>query len=379
MRYKKQITLMLTVCFLIVAVFSYMMPVKAGKNTIYNTVSYEGWDTGTTGSVKYLDGSTVMVCIFLNTTGQVWYKDEKKHIEKNMEIACDFLVNEGKRYQKDVEIIYNFDSGSDLNYELRYDEVFMGTCSTSDEKYGDAVSDMYFFIMDYIHNNISSVDIMEKYNVDSIGYLVFIDGESTEACAYSYYDNYNTYYEEIAMIPIKWTGGMEVNPDTYAHEILHLFGARDLYTTKKISGITKEFVIYAGDKYPEDIMLGYATDGVSWEDSISSEITSLTAYFIGWKGYISELEKFPSIESESKASFSIVDYPGNYEEFTLEGKKTDEKTFKANIVEAVLSIGILTFFVISSIRNANRVKAQRDYEEGLKRHWAEKDNEQSFD
>ena len=256
-------------------------------------------------------------------------------------------------------MIYSFEEDSDLCYELYYSKYFPGQCSPSDENENKDTElwDMYDYVMDYIHNDIPSLEIMEKYNTDSIGYLIFVDGESTNASAYCYYHDYSTYYEEIAFIPLRWSEEGTVNPDTYAHEILHLFGARDLYTTKKISGITKDFVIYAGEEYPEDIMLGYATDGVSWEDSISAEISKLTAYFIGWNNYIYELEEFPSIKTEYKASFyNKQNPPGNYEEYSLRGRKTDEDTYKKNVVGRIFEIGILVFFVISIIRDWKRTQ-----------------------
>jgi len=41
---------------------------------------------------------------------------------------------------------------------------------------------------------------------------------------------------------------------TYAHEILHLFGARDLYMTSITDGISSALVRHVGKKYPNDIM-----------------------------------------------------------------------------------------------------------------------------
>ncbi len=328
-------------------------------------ISYGAWELGTTGSAKYLDGSTVFVCIFLEDMGASWTREEKQQVEDNLEVACDFLVDEGERYNKDVHLIYNLSESSDLVYELYYDAYFPGSCSGStNEAIKEQVYDMYDYVVEYIHDFIPSVYLMDKYNTDSIGYLVFVDGESDTASAFSYYHNNNTYYEELAFIPLRWQDDYKVNPDTYAHEILHLFGARDLYTTKEINGISKEFVIYTADRYPEDIMLGYATDGVSWEDSISSEISKITAYFIGWTEYIAELEQFPSIETEYKASFIIKKNPeGNYDEYTLSSRKVDEKTHKANILEFVVGTIISIYLITSMIKDGKRAKQIRSQQE----------------
>ena len=330
-------------------------------------ISYGAWELGTTGSAKYLDGSTVFVCIFLEDMGASWTEEEKQQVEDNLEVACDFLVEEGERYNKDVRLIYNLSDGSDLVYDLYYDAYFPGSCSGStNEALKEQVYDMYDYAVEFVHDYIPSVGLMDKYKTDSIAYLVFVDGESDTASAFSYYHNNNTYYEELAFIPLRWQEDYMVNPDTYAHEILHLFGARDLYTTKEINGISKEFVIYTADRYPEDIMLGYATDGVSWEDSISSEISKITAYFIGWTEYIAELEQFPSIEPEYKASFTIKKNPeGNYDEYTLTNRKVDEKTHKANILEFVVGTIISVYLIFSIIKDGKRAKQIKSQQEEI--------------
>lgn len=341
------------------------------KSIYLDETSYEGWDIGTTGSAKYLDGSTVLVCIFLDDKGAKWTSQDRKQIQSNLEVACNFLIDEGKRYEKDVELIYNFGDNSDLVYEIVYDAYFPGSCSGStNEEKKEQIYDMYDYVVEYIHTRIPSVDIMEKYHTDSIGYLVFIDGQSDTAAAYSYYNNNNSYYEELAFIPIRWNDDYKVNPDTYAHEILHLFGARDLYTTKEISGISKEFVIYSAKEFPNDIMLGYATNGVSWEDSISSEISKLTAYFIGWRGYISELERFPSIKTEYTASFIIKENPeGNYDEYSLKSRKMkiSQKTRRVNYLEFFIGSIISIYFIWPMIKNEKRAKKIRLKEEDYDR------------
>lgn len=314
---------------------------------------YEEWDIETTGSAKYLDGSTVFVCIFLNDISATWTVSEKKRVMDNMDIACDYLTFQGNIYGKKVNLIYDFTKDSGLCYDFNYRRTFPGNCSASSD---DDVYELYEAIRAFIYEDIPSIEIMDRYDVDSIAYLVFIDGESDNAAAYSYYCNYSSYYEELALIPLRWTSGYEVNPDTYAHEILHLFGARDLYTTQERNGITKDFVKYVAREYPQDIMLGYATDGVSWEDHISSDISKITAYFLGWNGYIYELEEYPSIEVEYRASFTYKINPsGNYIDYTLKGRKTDEKTYMANILEIVCCIGIMIYFVLSIIKNVKNI------------------------
>ena len=323
---------------------------------------YSDWGMSTTGSAKYLDGSTVLVSIFLDDKNALWTESDKELVMHNMDVACDFLADEGERYGKDVTLIYDISQYEDLEYHVNYNKVFPGSSNIDD---GDEkITEFVYYMYDYIEDNIPSKEIMEKYQVNSIGYLVFIDGETNSATAYSHYcDLENTYYEEIAFINLRWKSGKNVNPDTYAHEILHLFGARDLYCTKKTNGITKDFVIYADEHYPEDIMLGSAASVVSKKDSVTSEISKLTAYFIGWKDYISEVEKFPSIKVKYVASFGYSENSsGNYADFTLTLDQMDETQYRNYIISKVLSVLLIISIIVIFIRHIILFKKQKEIE-----------------
>jgi len=330
-----------------------------GELTARNAGSaYSDWEEATTGSVKYLDGSTVLVSIFMEDKNALWTSIDEELVHNNLDIACDYLVEEGKRYGKDVNLIYDTEEYSDLEYHLDYNKAFPG--STDDDT--AAVDDFVNYVYEYIYNEISVEDIMKKYHVNSVGFLIFIDGEADAATAYNYhYGPTNYYYEEIAFINLRWDYDRNVNPDTYAHEILHMFGARDLYYTDAGDGISRDFVDYVAEEYSKDIMLGYATKGVSWEDKITSQITDITAYFIGWKDYISELDDFPEIKAKYPASFTQDDANmDEYEEYMLESRKMDEKYFKKYVLGKVLQVAVFIFFVISIVRDVIINKKNRE-------------------
>jgi hypothetical protein len=79
--------------------------------------------------------------------------------------------------------------------------------------------------------------------------------------------------------------GEEEPPAAYAHEILHTFGAVDLYDTSDENlGATKKFVRYIGKHDANDIMYTVYNEktGESEYDRISNRLTALDAYYIGW-------------------------------------------------------------------------------------------------
>lgn len=308
---------------------------------------YSDWGLSTTGSAKYLDGKNLLVSIYLSDSAASWTSEEKGLSKNNLNIACEYLIDEGKRYGKKVEFIYDTEIYPDLEYYYFYSDEYPGSTSNSDNVNGN-VQDLLDGVDQYIDYYVPTKDLMEKYQVNSIAYVVFVDGKADSATAYSYYFNLDNYdYEEVCFINLRWNSGENVNPDTYAHEILHLFGARDLYFSDSARGITEEFVKYTSKNYPKDIMLGYSAKGVTWKDKITGEITPITAYFIGWKEHIHEVEEFPQIKRIYPASSYYDKYKDyDYKAYTAKARKMNEKQFKKYILSIVLTVVLIIFNVI---------------------------------
>lgn len=331
---------------------------------------YSDWGKSTTGSAKYLDGDTVFVSIFLDDTAAHWTNDDVKLVKNNMKIACDYLKEEGKRYGKDVNLIYNIDEHPDLEYHYAMETAFPGTTLSNKEgASGEAAKQLRQNIYDYINHNINIEYIMSKYQTNSIAFLVFIDNEADAATTYNYYfgADKNRYYE-LCFINLRWSIiNTELKPETYAHELLHLFGARDLYSTDTMTGITREFIDYVNDEYPKDIMLGNSRKGVNRINRIEGEITDITAYFIGWKENIPETSRFPTIQSTYKASFVYSrQLLKNDDEYTLPNRIIQEENYKKVIIFRLIRIicyGVmLVCFIIELQRLIRKRKAKSENE-----------------
>lgn len=318
---------------------------------------YSDWGQSTTGSAKYLDGDTVLVSIFLNDKDSSWSNEDIELVKKNMKIACDFLKDEGERYGKAVNLIYDIDEHPDLEYHCMTDTEFLGTTiSNEGSASGEAANKLRHDVYDYINHNINIEYIMSKYQVNSIGFLIFIDNEADAATTYYYfYGADKKRYCEICFINLRWsTTDLELKPETYAHEILHLFGARDLYCTDTMNGITREFINYVYDKYPKDIMLGNSRKGVNRNNKVDGEITDITAYFLGWKENIYEISRFPTIKTDAKASFiyskNLID---NEDEYTTPKRRIQEETYRRNLILRLIRIicyGVIIYYFIIDIR-----------------------------
>lgn len=314
----------------------------------------DDWGIAATGSAKYLDGNTLLVSIFLIDKSASWSGEDYKLVDHNLDIAVDFLKEQGKEYGKNVNLIYNTAVHSDLQYTMYYDKSFSKTFHDEDDgKLTEEAMDLYSSTMAFINTNIDSVGLMEKYGVDSIGYLVYIDNISNVAVTFSYEQSYGLYYyPEIAFLNLRWTSTKEnVTPDIFAHEILHLFGARDLYVTSKEYGISKDLVNYAYKKYPKDIMLGNSSKGVSWNNKITHKITDITAYYLGWDDYINELQKFPDMKQKYPGVFTRVTNPTeNFEKYELPTKRVPQKRFFTNLIVNIICVGVIIYSAITTYR-----------------------------
>ncbi len=356
---------------------------KEEKTPIYTELTqrdagepYSDWGNSTTGSVKYLDGTTVLVTIYLDDVNSQWLESDEQLVADNMKVACDYLKEQGELYGKDVNIIYDTSVDGDLTYRLSYKEAFGG--STRVKAKGDKADQLVYSVYDYIENSIDAEAILKKYNANSIGYMVFIDGEADKCTAYCYHLKYKDYYyREFCLISLRWSDGTNVYPDTYAHEILHLFGAKDLYYTSEYGGMSKEFIDYVYEEYPTDIMLGFSADVTAYSDNITSDVSKITAYFLGWNGYITELEEFPYIKTNYIGSFSKSQNTkgANFLEYSLEPRKlrdgyydNDKEAWYMddNKISVLISLVIAILMLISMIfqgkkmKNKNNISLEND-------------------
>ena len=280
--------------------------------------TFDGWGTSPTGSAKYLDGSTVLVSLFIDDTDSRWNDDRKHLVMSKMDLANEFLVSEGLEYGKDVQLIYNIYEHPDLDYSLSYPD-------SLDDSDDESILDLLDFVTAYIDAHVSTQDIMATYGVDSIGYMCFLNKNGTSYTFPYYAGDDDIYYYETCFMFVRCDGDFEP-PAVYAHEMLHLFGARDLYETNETDGITKDFIQHIEQDYANEIMLTtYDEHWMNVQDSVTNDLTDITAYFIGWLDEIPELETYPSIYYPDSASFGDVgDKSGDYSDYTAMDETFDE-------------------------------------------------------
>ena len=233
------------------------------------------------GSADFPDGNTVVVSIIGNDAGTSWDESSESDSAKLYDsldylgIACNYLEAQSQKWGCDAKFIYDWSANSDLAYDADF--------ST------DMVEDSYstdLEIADYIAENIPSDELMQEYDAPNIIYMVLIntpDSNDVTSFTSSWYEGVGYPYEVCRMFTS--CDGEEEPPAAYAHEMLHTFGAPDLYSVPDPEyGITEEFFSYIEENDYNDLMYTvYNAESDEAEyDGISNELTDIDAYYIGW-------------------------------------------------------------------------------------------------
>lgn len=239
------------------------------------------------GSAAELKGNTVIVTIFADDKKTFWGNNSeslKNDTLKYLTIATNWLAKNAENYGSQVNFIYDWQKNPDLYYAGK-----INTVLTSDDMDGATWK--------YIDSTIDTAGLMEKYNAQNILYLCMVNtpsNNSITSCTTAYTSDL-PYQYEICYMYVNLSGKQEP-PSAYAHEILHTFGAPDLYmedTDGYNFGITKEYVSWCKKNSSNDIMYTiYDRNDKPVYNSIINEFTELDAYYVGLSKKSDEVQKW---------------------------------------------------------------------------------------
>lgn len=259
------------------------------------------------GSAAELEGNIGIISIFADDLNGKWSFDNADDLKKRddalnyVAIATDWLEIQAEKYNKHVKFYFAGSEESDLYYRTRFDDK-----SANVEKAREKSMPVQW---KYIDENIDNRSLKEKYDLDSMVYIIFLNPESdssSSAFVVRYYNKVNDYPYETAFLPMEYKGTV-LAPAVVAHEILHLFGAPDLYGVDKNDmnyGTTDDYVAYCEKNHKNEIMYTtFARDenGNKYKvfDRITNDLTDITAYYVGWTDNVPpEVEKFGLVHSQ---------------------------------------------------------------------------------
>lgn len=244
------------------------------------------------GSVNLLDGRTFLVTVFLNDTDAQWTREDKAYVRSAMRIAEEYLTNQAARYGADTELFFD---------ELFVDVTFEGLIKAAEGETEDFADTLRALL----HKELSIDELTKKYETDSYGF-VFLLPAVGGAYALPYEEECKVGYEELCVIYLydDQCKGQRQPAPVFAHEILHTFGAIDLYQACPSDGVTEELVEYITEYYPTELMITvYEEDASTSETGVSQMLSDVTLYSIGLIEEPDVVRQFPLLYREDVASF----------------------------------------------------------------------------
>jgi len=236
-------------------------------------------DTGFVhGTAETIEGKTIVVSMFVSDGNYSWDQTNSddlstiSNVKKYLSIAADYMEDTASSYGVEAEFVTDFDENTDLIYYFTTQTDMEGETNIDDT------------VWTYIENNISTTDLMEKYNADNVVFLAVMNTDeksSAITCTRNWYEGMPYPYEIVYLYNYDYG---EINPPAvYAHEIYHAFGAPDLYAVDESFGIDSDDLEYFQNNLSNDIMLTCSdqSTGAYLYDKISNETSELTAYYIG--------------------------------------------------------------------------------------------------
>lgn len=255
------------------------------------------------GSSGMLDGKSAIISLFVSEPTYSWdFSNQedaqmKDDILSYLEISADWITEQSHLYGKDATFIYDWTE----HPELRYDATIM----TDYHEY-DNYPNWYSYSWEYIDENIDSLRIKEDLDVDNIVYILFFNCDITsDTGSYSIgYFPHMPFPYELSFVHTRQNGYL-TPPGTIAHEILHQFGAADLYYENN-DIITEEYATYLSDNNSNDIMFTCYDPytGVCYYDKIVNEITDVSAYYLGWIDECDDVKEWGLGKSEHQPYIS---------------------------------------------------------------------------
>ena len=226
---------------------------------------YPSKDTSmSVGTAGKLEGRCLVLSVFVSRENGKWTSECMKHTIEKLENASAFLEKEAASYGTSLDIITESYQTSGFTYGL--EDTRLRDFTWTNEMF--ASSD-YGSIDGYIKGKYNTEDFDSYFVV----FHVIADERSYAVSCDTAYSDWKDYETERCVVFHTHNEDYEYadTPYTYAHELLHLFGAEDLYSPV----IAEEKEIAFKALFPNDIMCG-------GNDIELLSVSPFTAWRIGW-------------------------------------------------------------------------------------------------
>lgn len=222
---------------------------------------------------RKLEGNPVVVLLFMDDDESHWNADEiSTFTEEHILLGLNYLENNAKKWGVDLDFVVESHSTHLGAYELKYEGIvntnlYVGGSSKDvlDQAAQDMGCDSNWELYSYYKS---------KYPNDDIIFLNFLNKSGISYTRHAISTGYLEYSEHCVIFADYWGFPPETRKygsraATVAHEILHLFGAEDFYSSSAREALANKL-------YPNDIMLW------QYDDINDNLIGDYTAFSVGW-------------------------------------------------------------------------------------------------
>ncbi len=232
------------------------------------------------GNCQALKDKPVVMLFFIDDNESFW--DEASVIdftENQIKIGLDYLekVAQNRGIFLDFEIVIN--SAAHTGVEFKYEgkvETNIGANPSTKDVLDNAAQDL-----GYVDNWDMHKKLSEKYQNREIIYLTFFNKNGVSYTRHQIkagdiqYAEHSIIFADYLTAPAN-SRDIGTRASVVAHELLHLYGAEDFYTTNMREKIANAI-------YPNDIMLW------QFEKIDNNTIGEVTAFSIGWTDTVPEV------------------------------------------------------------------------------------------
>ncbi len=228
----------------------------------------------TVGTNGLLQDSIKVHIFFMDDYESVWTKQEiNAYFNNQIKLGLEFIEKEAKRYGVPLTVTYEIygtalGKGQEIKYEGIVSDGSDGTHDLDPVTYAahdigyPNKAQMYYDLFE--KNDYCEVVFLSVFNKDGISYAHQHEGDDTNGAI----------VESVVVFTSYLGYDFKLNENTHmaasvAHEILHIYGAVDLYDDKVSE--------YAKTKYADDIML------MAYRNIDEMKVGLYTAYAVGWR------------------------------------------------------------------------------------------------
>ena len=250
----------------------------------------------TYGRVGLLTQPTILYSVYLNEeNGAEWDAEGVARTQNYLSLADAWLCEQAARYGADDVTLYY---GGELMTAETVDHRFNGEDEGSD----------FHARLDDLCARLDTPELHRAYGTDRVGFLFFLPVSGSSYTMPHYVEDGPWYCSEYCLLYAYdcYSDAKDYEgPAVYAHEILHLFGAPDLYEGSADYYVTRELVDYVETTWPDAIMnYTYNEDGTVDYYCIRKQLCPVTAYRIGLCDSFAGLERFPALRELSAGVYS---------------------------------------------------------------------------